>query len=171
MSGVVKNVFWCISLPPKSSLWSVTSRLGTGKSINCFYSVAEPECTLYIVNVQRPNSLKGSRQKSEKFYSLLLLHSNLYSFAWDFYFFKITQPLTVSVKEKGGNLDRKPYPPPYGIRNPDRNLKSVNYQDYAQIPQRDFAFMNSASVFQPFLYPFTLSSPMYEVTAGRRLPI
>jgi hypothetical protein len=40
------------------------------------------------------------------------------------------QPLTVStvhllytVKEKGGNPDRKPYPLPYGLRNPYRNLK------------------------------------------------
>jgi hypothetical protein len=35
---------------------------------------------------------------------------------WDFYFFKLTQPLTVSTvqyseKEKGGKPDRKPYPP------------------------------------------------------------
>ncbi len=26
------------------------------------------------------------------------------------------QPLTVSVKEKGGNPDKKPYPHPYGLR-------------------------------------------------------
>jgi hypothetical protein len=34
-----------------------------------------------------------------------------------------------SVKEKGGNLDRKPYPLPYGLRNPYRNLKSESSQD------------------------------------------
>jgi len=33
------------------------------------------------------------------------------------------QPLTVSVKEKEGKPDRKPYPH-YGLRNPCRNLKS-----------------------------------------------
>jgi hypothetical protein len=38
------------------------------------------------------------------------------------------QPLTVSVKEKGGKPDRKPYPYPlpYDLRNPYRNLKSEN---------------------------------------------
>jgi hypothetical protein len=45
------------------------------------------------------------------------------------------QPLTVSLKEKGGKLERKPYPPPYGLRNPYRNLKSENSQDYVQKPQ------------------------------------
>jgi hypothetical protein len=52
------------------------------------------------------------------------------------------QPLTVSrvqilytVKQKGGKYDRKPYPLPYGLRNPYRNLKSENSQDYAQKPQ------------------------------------
>jgi hypothetical protein len=32
--------------------------------------------------------------------------------------------LTVSVKEKGGKLDRKSYPLCYGLRNPYRNLQS-----------------------------------------------
>jgi hypothetical protein len=47
------------------------------------------------------------------------------------------QPLTVftvhllyTVNEKGG----KPYRLPYGLRNPNRNLKSENSQDYAQKP-------------------------------------
>jgi hypothetical protein len=82
---------------------------------------------------------------------LLAIHSRLYSF----YFFKLTQPLTVSrvqflyiVKEKGGKPDRKPYPLPYGLRNPYRNLKSENSQDYAQKPQRNCTFMNSASGLQ-----------------------
>jgi hypothetical protein len=52
------------------------------------------------------------------------------------------QPLTVStiqllytVKEKGGKPGRKPYPLPYGLRIPYRNLMSENSQDYAQKPQ------------------------------------
>jgi hypothetical protein len=40
--------------------------------------------------------------------------------------------LTVSVKEKEGKPDRKPYPLPYGLRNPYRNLRSENSRDYAQ---------------------------------------
>jgi hypothetical protein len=58
-------------------------------------------------------------------------------------FYKLTKPLTVStvqllytVNEKGGNPDRKPYPIPYGLINPYRNLKSENFQDYAQKPQQ-----------------------------------
>jgi len=35
------------------------------------------------------------------------------------------------VKEKGGKPDRNPYPLPYGLRNPYRNLSSENSQDYA----------------------------------------
>jgi hypothetical protein len=62
---------------------------------------------------------------------LLVIHSLLYSFAGDFYFFKLTQPVTVSVKKKGGKSDIKPHPFPYGLRNPYRNLKFENSQDYA----------------------------------------
>jgi hypothetical protein len=67
-----------------------------------------------------------------------------------FNLFKLTQPLTVprvqllyTVKEK----ERKPYPLPYGLRNPYRNrCKSESCQDYARKPQRNCAFMNSVSV-------------------------
>jgi hypothetical protein len=38
-------------------------------------------------------------------------------------------------EEKGGKTDRKPYLLPYGLRNPNRNLKSENSQDFAQKPQ------------------------------------
>jgi hypothetical protein len=41
------------------------------------------------------------------------------------------QPLTVSVKEKGGTPDRMLYPLPDGLRNLHRNLKSESSQDYA----------------------------------------
>jgi hypothetical protein len=71
----------------------------------------------------------------------------------DFYFFKLSQPLTVStvqlldtVKEKEGKPVKKPYPLPYA-RNPCRNLKSENSQDYAQKPQRNCTLMNLASVY------------------------
>jgi hypothetical protein len=40
----------------------------------------------------------------------------------------------VSVNEKGGKPERKPYPLPYGFRNTYRILKSENSQDYAQKP-------------------------------------
>ncbi len=53
------------------------------------------------------------------------------------------QPLTVSVKEKVGKPDTKPYPLSYGLKNPYN--KSEYSQDYAQKPQHDCAFMNSVS--------------------------
>jgi hypothetical protein len=52
--------------------------------------------------------------------------------------------LLYTIKEKG-KPDRKPHPFPYGLRNSYRNLKSENSQDYAQEPQRNWTFMNSAS--------------------------
>jgi hypothetical protein len=47
-----------------------------------------------------------------------------------------------NVKKKGGQPDRKPYPLPYGLRNPYRNLKSENSQDYAQKPQQNCMFIS-----------------------------
>ncbi len=57
---------------------------------------------------------------------------------WDF------QLLTVSAKEKGGIPDKIPNPLPYGLRKPYRNVKYENSQDYAQKPQWNRTFMNSA---------------------------
>ncbi len=72
---------------------------------------------------------------------------------WDLYFFKLTQPLTVSrvqllytVKEKGGQPDRKLYHLSFGLRNPHRNLKSEISEDYDQKPQQNCTSMNSASI-------------------------
>jgi hypothetical protein len=97
------------------------------------------------------------------------IHSHLYGFAFRFYFFKLTQPLTVSrvqllytAKEKGRKPYRKPYPLPYGLRNPYRNLKPENFQDNAQKqkPQRHCTFMNPASgLFFLFLNTPTYSQP------------
>ncbi len=72
---------------------------------------------------------------------LLVIHSHLTTALLEMYIF--TQPLTVWRKEE--NLLEKSYPLPYGLRNPYRNLKSVNSQDYAQKPERDWSFMNSVS--------------------------
>jgi hypothetical protein len=66
---------------------------------------------------------------------LLVIHSHLYSFTLSVLNFKLTQPLTVSVKEKIGKPERKLYPLPYGFRNPYRNLNSENSKDYAQKSQ------------------------------------
>jgi hypothetical protein len=75
--------------------------------------------------------------KPSEFSSLLFTVAST-ALPWDFYFFKLTQPLTFStvqllytVKEKGGKPERKSYPVPFGLRNPYRNLKSEKSQDYA----------------------------------------
>jgi hypothetical protein len=61
------------------------------------------------------------------------------------YSHNLLQFLQFSAKEKEGKPDRKPYPLPSGLRNPIRNLKSENSQDYARKPYRNCTFMNSAS--------------------------
>jgi hypothetical protein len=65
--------------------------------------------------------LDGIQAKVLHSFPHLVIHSHLYSLFWlRFLFFNLTQPLTVSVKEKVGKPDRKSY----GLRNPYRNLKS-----------------------------------------------
>jgi hypothetical protein len=63
----------------------------------------------------------------------LQTHTTSYSF--------YSSVILYTVKEKGG----KPYTLPYGLRNPFRNLRSENSQDYAQKPQPNCTFMNSTS--------------------------
>jgi hypothetical protein len=43
-----------------------------------------------------------------------------------FQFLQFSYCTVYTVKEKGGKPDRKPYPLPYGLRNPYINLKSEN---------------------------------------------
>ncbi len=81
----------------------------------------------------RSNSCTKSRQKSQEFSSLLFTVTSA-AMPWDFYFFKLMQPLTVStvqllytVKEKGRKPDRKPYLPSLWFKKSAfRNLKSEN---------------------------------------------
>jgi hypothetical protein len=80
---------------------------------------------------------------------LLTVHSHLYSFALRILFlqshttsYSFHSSVTVYGKGERRKLDRKPYALPYGLRNPYRNLKSENSQDYAQKPQRNCMFMN-----------------------------
>ncbi len=110
--------------------------------------------SVHLLNDTRASSWTKSRQKSEEF-SPLLFHN----FALRFLFigwkpdkslksfppcYSQSPPqlcLEISISsnsrnllpEKKGKPDRKPYPPPlYGLRNPYRNLKSENSQDYSQ---------------------------------------
>ncbi len=89
----------------------------------------------------------------DKSLEIFLRHSHLCSFALKFIFlqtyatsYSFWIQLLYPVKEKGEKPDKKPYPLPYGLRNPYRNLKSENFQDYTQKPQRNYTFINSASV-------------------------
>ncbi len=58
-----------------------------------------------------------------------------------------TIQLLYTVKEKGGKPYRKPYPLPYGLRNPYRNLnwELSRLCPETQKPQQNCTFMNSAS--------------------------
>jgi hypothetical protein len=65
---------------------------------------------------------------------LLVIHGHLYSFALRFIFLPIRAISYSFCKGERRKTDRKPHPLPYGLRNPYRNLKSENSQDYAQKP-------------------------------------
>ncbi len=93
----------------------------------------------------RPNSWTKYRQRFPPCYS----QSHLKLYLWDYCFFKLTQPPSVSTVHYKGERrkpDRNPYLLPFGLRNSYRNIKSQNSQDYTQKPQRNCTFMNSASV-------------------------
>ncbi len=49
-------------------------------------------------------------------------------------------------RREAENLKIKPFSLPYGLKDPYKNLKSEHSLDYAQKPQRNCTFMNSASV-------------------------
>jgi hypothetical protein len=87
--------------------------------------------------IQRPNSRAESRQSLKIFppcYSQVTSAGLPFSRVQFLY----------TVKERGKKPDRKPYSLPYGSRNPYRNLKSENSQDYAQKPQRNCTFMKTS---------------------------
>jgi hypothetical protein len=44
-----------------------------------------------------------------------------------------------TVKEKGGKPDRKPFPLPYGVRDPHRNLKNMP-KNLNEIVVHEFCF-------------------------------
>ncbi len=71
---------------------------------------------------------------------LLVIYSHLYSFVWDLYFFKLTQPLTVSVKKKGGKPYRKPSPLPYGLKNPRLKLSRLCPETSTWLYIHEFCF-------------------------------
>ncbi len=104
----------------------------------------------------RPNSWTKSRQKSPEFSSLLFTVIST-ALPWYFYFFNSRNLLCISSNSRNFfhissnshnllNISTVQITLPYGLRNPYSNLKSENSQDYAQKPQRNCTFMNSASV-------------------------
>jgi hypothetical protein len=54
------------------------------------------------------------------------------------------------VEEKGEKPDRKPYPLPYGLRNPYRKLKSENSPGCPETSMKFCTFINSANDFHTF---------------------
>jgi hypothetical protein len=94
-------------------------------------------------HLQRPKSWMKSRQKvlgvfRLAIHGLALRFLFLQTHATSHSFYN-----SVTVHCKGGKPERKPFPLPYGLRNPYRNLNPE--QDYAQKPQRNCTFMNWAS--------------------------
>jgi hypothetical protein len=83
----------------------------------------------------RPNSWTKSRRKLSSLNSQqLCLENSISSNSRNLLPFS-TVKLLFTVKKKGGKADRKPHLLPHGLRNLYSNLKSENFQDYAQKPQ------------------------------------
>ncbi len=139
----------------------MTSLVARSTVYSCSQSWVEntsmTDCIVYIQSINSDKNLSQSPFTKAEFldeiqtkvqgFSSSLCTVTFTALHLDLYFFKLTQPLTISpvqlqrtVKEKGGKPDRKPYPLPYGLRNPYRNLKSENSQDYAQKPQKKLYF-------------------------------
>ncbi len=81
--------------------------------------------------MDRARILERNPGKSLKEFSSLLF-SSFYNFALRFLFLQTHAASYVKllhiVKKKGGKPDRKPYPLPYGLRNPYRNLKAETFK-------------------------------------------
>ncbi len=95
---------------------------------------------------------------------LLAIQSHLYSFALRFLFLQThaTSYNFYSTRKRRNEEDLiERHPLPFGLRNPYRNIKSENSQDYVQKPQRNCIFMNLASGVdcRVELYTNSLKSP------------
>ncbi len=86
---------------------------------------------------------RNLEKKSSEFSSLLFTVIST-ALPWDLY--SSNSRNFLQFQEKGGKLDRKFYPLPFGLRNTYRNIKSENSQGYAPKPRRNCTFMNSASL-------------------------
>ncbi len=81
-------------------------------------NLIKKQATKFSENKPRGRILAQNPYKSLKSFFSLLFTVTFTALSWDFYFFKLTHPLSVStvqlmyiVKEKGGKPSRKPYPP------------------------------------------------------------
>jgi hypothetical protein len=134
------------SLPPQDEDEGITRR-GTDENlsrantvclhvaVSCFSSVSfrwrGKRGRLWSTTTEAELLDKIQTKVLREFSSLLFTVTST-ALPWDFYFFKRTQPLTVSVKKKGGKPDRRPYPLTYELRSLFRNLKFEieNSQDF-----------------------------------------
>jgi hypothetical protein len=106
------------------------------------HTEGEPACSTRgrILGQNKDKSFSPCSSKSSlQVFLEIYYSSNPHSTSYSFY------SVLVHCKEKRGKPDRKPLPLPYGLTNPYRSLKYENSQDYAQIPQRNCTYMNSAS--------------------------
>jgi hypothetical protein len=69
-----------------------------------------------------------------------------------------------TLKRKEVNLIENHTPLPYGLGNPYRNLMSKNSKDFAQKPQRNCTFMNSASA-------WVASGTNMEINGSRKISL
>ncbi len=105
--------------------------------------------------------------------SLPQLCLEIYISSNSFKLFQFLQFILHTVKEKGGKPDRKPYPLPYALRNPYRNLKSRNSQrNLNEISTKlcldEFGFCSNIMWYIPFCHLAEMSGgkvlvPLYQI--------
>jgi hypothetical protein len=117
------------------SWWNIRQKLGIATLL---YSVIAEILVMVCIlrgmceiggTVQSPNSWTKSRQSLGEFSSMFFSHLN--SFALRCLFLQTHATSYSFCKEEKRKLDRKPYPVPYSLRSPYRNLKSEK-------PEREF---------------------------------
>ncbi len=128
------------------------------KPFRYFFTPAPPSCTstmlfvwlsrLLVCFLLRQNSWTKSKWNSSEFFSLQTQSS--LQFCLEISFSSNSRNLLQFLQFSCCTLyrrkpDRKRYPFPIGLRNIYWNLKPENSQDYAQKPQQNCMFMNSAS--------------------------
>ncbi len=127
---------FCVNFPPFPSLGKADGRLKFRRPRDDWLKDLSRYRVYNVYSLHTDSSLYGGMKRPEVEFLdeiqtkvfLLSIQSHLYSFALRFLFlqthatsYSFYSVLLYTVKEKGGKIDRKSLPLPYGLKNPYRN--------------------------------------------------